>query len=300
MRTVSSRRWTVIMFVLALVTASCGGTSDVEESDSASVSTSVPSESLYTSDSDVAGTTGTVSSPTAKATPTTITAQTPTSTTIPATTSTTNPATTATTRPVPTTAPAYLGVPYDGPGPIEGDRVAVVGVAFDDSLNVRSGPGVRHGVVTTLPPDAEGIPISEGAMLLPTSLWYGIAVGGGTGWLNSSYIALVGSTDDATALVVDMHGSVPTAESMLELGALVAELFVGGESGTRVEVAKAPTVSDRGEVTYDVIGLADDAVKGYRLHVFGEPQEGLGPFVLDVVERTSLCWRGVTDDGLCI
>jgi hypothetical protein len=60
----------------------------------------------------------------------------------------------------------------------------------------------------------------------------------------------------------------------------------------------APTVGDLGEVTYDVIGLGDDAVYGYRLHVFGEPvTDG---FSLRTVERTYLCSRGVDADELCV
>jgi hypothetical protein len=59
-----------------------------------------------------------------------------------------------------------------------------------------------------------------------------------------------------------------------------------------------PAVGDLGEVTYDVIGLGDDAVFGFRLHVFGQPGAG-GDFSLKSVERTILCGRGVSD-GLCV
>jgi hypothetical protein len=60
----------------------------------------------------------------------------------------------------------------------------------------------------------------------------------------------------------------------------------------------APSVGDLGEVTYDVIGLGDDAVRGLRLHVFGQPiDEG---FSLKTVEMTALCGRGADDDGGCI
>lgn len=60
----------------------------------------------------------------------------------------------------------------------------------------------------------------------------------------------------------------------------------------------APTMGDLGEVTYDVIGLGDDATLGYRLHVFGQAvSDGIS---LHSVERTALCTRGVTTDGLCV
>jgi hypothetical protein len=53
-------------------------------------------------------------------------------------------------------------------------------------------------------------------------------------------------------------------------------------------------------VTYDVVGLGDDAVFGFRLHIFGEPTENGEAFSLKSVEATSLCGRAVTADGVCV
>ena len=63
-------------------------------------------------------------------------------------------------------------------------------------------------------------------------------------------------------------------------------------------VTVAPSVGDLGEVTYDVIGLGDDSVRGYRLHVFGEGLGAGGGFYLKSVEARVLCARGVTAGGL--
>ncbi len=217
------------------------------------------------------------------------------------TTVTTSPTTTSSISATTTTSTAPpTGVPYDGPGPRDGDRVAVVGVAFDDSLNVRSGPGVGYGVVKTLPPAATDIAVTGGAQLFPFSLWYEIDNSGVIGWVNASYIALLGATDDAASEVVAIHGSTPTADTMLGLGAVVAECFLSEEPGSWIVVTVAPSAGDLGEVTYDVGGLEDDAIGGYRLHVFGQQDDGSGPFSLHSVERTTLCLRGVTDDGLCV
>ncbi len=54
----------------------------------------------------------------------------------------------------------------------------------------------------------------------------------------------------------------------------------------------AATVGDLGEVTFDVVGMPDDAQHGVRLHVFGTPLPG--GFALKSVEATVLCSRGVT------
>jgi hypothetical protein len=151
-----------------------------------------------------------------------------------------------------------------------------------------------------LDPEANDIAVTDDAVLLPSSIWYGVDADGVTGWVNSSYIALVGATQDATSEVVALHGSTPAADTMRELGAVVAEYFVTEEPGSRIVLTVAPSVSALGEVVYDVVGLADDAVMGYRLRVFGQQQQGSGPFSLHSVERTSLCWRGVTDDGRCV
>ena len=62
----------------------------------------------------------------------------------------------------------------------------------------------------------------------------------------------------------------------------------------------APAVGDLGEVTYDVIGLGDDSIGGWRLHVFGTPSASGEGFLLKTLEATTLCTRGVTTDGLCI
>lgn len=54
---------------------------------------------------------------------------------------------------------------------------------------------------------------------------------------------------------------------------------------------------DLGEVTWEVLGLADDSVWGLRLHVFGTPvPDG---FSLKSVEQTDLCLRGGSPDGFC-
>jgi hypothetical protein len=151
-----------------------------------------------------------------------------------------------------------------------------------------------------LDPEANDIAVTDDAVLLPSSIWYGVDADGVTGWVNSSYIALAGATHDATSEVVAMHGSIPVADTMRDLGAIVAEYFASEEPGSRIVLTVAPSVGDLGEVVYDVVGLADDAVMGYRLRVFGQQQRGSGPFSLHSVERTSFCWRGVTDDGRCV
>ena len=69
---------------------------------------------------------------------------------------------------------------------------------------------------------------------------------------------------------------------------------------SKIVLTVAPTVGDLGEVTYDVIGLADDALFGVRLHVFGQPTDSGEGFSLMSVEQTALCGRGTNEAGLCL
>lgn len=216
----------------------------------------------------------------------------------PAVTST-EPTTTPTTEPTTTTL-ALAGDPFDL-GPPAGAILAVVGVAHDDTLNLRAGPGTDQVVLAELDPHEDGIVALGAARVLPASIWFQVEFEGTQGWVGSSFIGLLGATDDITAAVVDALGETPVAETMLELGRIVADTQASTDPESRIRMSAAPIVGDLGEVTYDVIGLGDDSVFGVRLHVFGAPTDGGEGFSLKSVESTVICTphRGMTDDGIC-
>jgi hypothetical protein len=197
------------------------------------------------------------------------------------------------------TAPAVLpGEPTDF-GPQAGGIVAVVGVAFDDELNVRTAPGVSNPVVATLAPTAT-TDATGNNRFLGRSIWYEIDAGGTTGWANGAFLLGLGSTEDITSRVISQLGSRPSAETMLDLGRIVADTQASTDVESDIVVVVAPTVGDLGEVTYDVIGLADDAGGGFRLHVFGQPEPSGEGFSLKSVEATDLCSRSFATPGsLC-
>jgi hypothetical protein len=109
----------------------------------------------------------------------------------------------------------------------------------------------------------------------------------------------LGGVDDLNSFVVSELGQIPQAETMLDLGLIVANTFGDVDIGSDVVVSVAPTVGDLGGITYDVLGLGDDSFGGYRLHIFGQPNDSGEVFSLIGVEATSLCQRGVSD-GLCV
>jgi hypothetical protein len=180
---------------------------------------------------------------------------------------------------------------------IGGETYHVVGVAFDDTLNVRIGPGPEFAVVAQLDPTGTAVATGEDR-LVDSGLWLRLDVNGTTGWANSRFLSLPGQTDDITSQVRDAWGGdEPAPETMEELAQLVAETRASDEPPSRIVIVVEATVGDLGEITVDVLDLGDDAVAGERLVVFGEPIDG--GFMLRTVERTILCDRGV-DDGLCV
>lgn len=221
------------------------------------------------------------------------------------------------------------GEPYEY-GPDEGTSLAVVGVDFDDVLNVRDVPfgeiiatlDYEHPIayllgVREMP---AGEPIAwfdswDGAIVatgrtrkLPTTVWHEVQVAGVTGWASGAYLAPIGLSEDVTAHIIDRFGEQPEVDTLADLALLVGESFASVEPPSRVVITLAPGVFEAiGEVTVDVLGLGDDSLLGYRLHIaadaggdwmFGDP----GPFTFRSVRRTVLCHshRGVTADGLCV
>ncbi len=190
------------------------------------------------------------------------------------------------------------GEPFEG-FVANGDQLGVVGVAHDDVLNVRAGPGTDQAVLAQLDPLAVDLVATGRGRRLTRTIWYEVRSGAVTGWSNASFLAFHGTVDDVTAEIIEQLGSRPITETMLELGMIVAEARSSDDVDSRMVLSVAPTVGDLGEVTFDVIGLADDALYGYRLHVFGQPTESGEGFGLGSVEQTSLCGRGVDEVGRC-
>lgn len=248
------------------------------------------------------------SSTTAVAGGTTVAATAAPTTTAPATTSaptatTTSPTTTeasTTTEPAPTTT-GLAGEPFEHPFFAVGDVLAVIGVPFDDVLNVRAAPGIDQEIVARLDPLADDVVAMGSARSLPASIWVEVDVSGTRGWVNSGFLAYIGLTDDVTSWVTNDLGFLPQAENLLDLGALVAATRASEDPPSTITLTEAPFVSgDIGEVTYDIVGLGDDAQFGERVRVFGRLL-GIGEgFELKSVEGTALCGRSVTPDGLCV
>jgi hypothetical protein len=217
----------------------------------------------------------------------------------------TSTATASTTVSVPTTASAPAP-PATTPGEAvqvpfgAGAVLAVVGVSHDDVLPLRRGPATTFPAVATLGPVAEGM-ISTGRGWRAEGMpwWIEVSTADVTGWADLRFLAGRDGTDDATAQVIRRLDSRPVAETMLDLGRMVAEAMASREPPSSIVMSVAPSVADLGEVTYDVVGLGDDSVRAERLHVFGQPTGSGEGFSLKSVEATHFCARGSSTGGLC-
>ena len=198
----------------------------------------------------------------------------------------------------PTPSVSLPGEPFEF-GPAPGDVLGVVGVGYDDVLNVRDVPFGQ--IVDTLDPLESGIVAVGQSRALPATVWHEVRVGASTGWVSDAYVAPLGATFDATTEVVNILGETPAAGTMPELGRIVAEAVASDDPPSRIAVSTPTVIGDLGEITMDVVDLADDSLRGLRLHVFAHLGAGTEPFVLKSVEQTLMCYphRGVSEGGLC-
>ena len=278
------------MLVAPLV--ACGDSSDstttIDTTQSTTTSTSAPRPST---------TTTTVPTP-----PTTAGPDGTTSSTQATTTSEGEPSTSTTTE-AGTTSTTVASEVVDF-GPREGDVLAVVGVDHDDVLNVRSGPFHTYDIVATLDPLETDV-VAGGETRIagdPPSFWYYVITpGGADGWVSAAYVGYIGFGEDATAQVVADAGELPIAETLTDLGVLVANTLVPLSPPPDVVVVAAPQVGDVNSITVDVIGLQDDAQLGVRLEITATEHESGETFVLETVNAVSLCSRGVDPGtGFCV
>ena len=218
---------------------------------------------------------------------------------------------------------ALPGEPYEF-GPPEGAALAVVGVSHDSVLNVRDVPAGEvvarldnvmnvgsEPVVYVRRPGSDqliatldlnrGVIATGNTRKLPTTIWHEIRMGDAVGWASSAFLSPLGATSDSTAEIVAILGETPTAPTLAELARVVAEAVAPDEPPPRIVVSGAPVTGDLGEITVDVLDLPDDAVRGFRLHIFAHQDSDSDPFTLRTVESTTICdsHRGVSEEGLC-
>lgn len=166
-----------------------------------------------------------------------------------------------------------------------GDLVGVVGA--DDGVThwLVDFPGV-DGVAREVQPTDTGLAALGIAWQVDDVLWERLAFAGREGYFPRSMLAFIGEPEDVTGLYATLN-----SESVEDLGAQIA----GEIEATEIVLVAEPSSL---EVVYDVIGLGDDSVEGYRVRVIAKEVET--GFTVELVERTQLCRRGLSDSGQCL
>ena len=187
-----------------------------------------------------------------------------------------------------------------------------VDVAADDTdggLNVRELPGVENAVVATLPRGTE-VSTLEGCSAVGATDWWQVTTTDGdtTGWVSKDFLSeTFVATPGLGQFVTDTENVDLTAETLDELIAAIADSY-GFDDDRVITLVGEAQIADAvgGEVTYDITGLKDDSVNGFRVNInfLFEKSE---PDALEIIgfravgiTNWALCSRGVTDDGLCI
>ena len=179
--------------------------------------------------------------------------------------------------------------------PYDGAEMTVVGVTPDDVLNVRRLPAPDAARVTALDPLSSGDAVATGRnrQLDSGEIWAEVEIDGSFGWANTRFLLQAAGTTDDTATV--FGSDRPSAANMLELAGLAAQEYASTEPPSEVVIVSDPIDGDLTEIVVDVLGLGDDAVGGYRVHVFAESSGSA--FTVRTVETTVLCSRGVAGDA---
>lgn len=88
-------------------------------------------------------------------------------------------------------SPAVVPAPIVPLPTVEGDAelYTVVGVASEDLLNVRAGPGTAHPIVGAFPPHAMGLQVTGPGEQVDNAQWLPVRHGELAGWVNGSYLA---------------------------------------------------------------------------------------------------------------
>ena len=166
-----------------------------------------------------------------------------------------------------------------------GDLVGVIGA--DDGVThwLVDFPGV-DGVAREVQPTDTGLEALGIAWQVDDVLWERLAFADREGYFPRSMLAFIGEPEDVTDLYATLN-----SESAEDLGAQIA----GEIEATEIVLVAKPSSQ---EVVYDVIGLGDDSVEGYRVRVTAK--EVGARFTPELVERTPLCRRGLSDSGQCL
>lgn len=202
------------------------------------------------------------------------------------TTTTTSTTLSITTIPTPTTTTATLPG-NEVPSIFEpGDVLGVIGVESGSSPRLLSFPGQTGEPVLEVNPIEDDLEALGRAWEIDDVAWEWLLVQGHEGYLPRSWLGFIGEPEDVTSQFAQL-----TSDSVARLGEEIASEI---EAANTVLVAQPSPL----EVVYDVLGLGDDSIAGYRIRVAA--REATVGFAPESVQRSPLCTRGLTATGVCL
>lgn len=293
----SGARLTAALAGFALLIAACGGDADVVDAQDGTTSSAADAtttssgsndsseRTIVTTDADDDSTDGTE----------------------PAAETTTTEVAVTTTEAVADTGIA--GEPLDF-GPSEGTPLAIVGVAYNDTLNFRVDPSPDADIVVSHGPLLDDLDTSAlgSAWAAPSGVWWMVDVGGTDAWANQAFLGSLGTTINAfDQISADLD--VFEYDTVEAAALAVAELRASDDPVSSIVFASEPLAFETGGFAIvDVIGLGDDSVKGERIRVEvrtvfdadsgEEGAQDVDYFLIVDVEITAICGRGLSG-GLC-
>lgn len=157
-------------------------------------------------------------------------------------------------------------------GPAAGEILDVVGVRYDDVLNVRDQADVSGAIVATAAPFAANPQLvsgGEGLLFNPNGgAWWKVTVNGTQAWASSSFLGQISpnATDLLPQLTADMASTTaPDLNTLIvDIGAALAD----GPTPS-VVLSTEPVGLDAigSEATIDVINIGDLSIKGWRIQI---------------------------------
>lgn len=203
------------------------------------------------------------------------------------------------------------GVFYDI-GPVAGEVLDVVGVRYDDVLNIRDQANASSSIVATAAPFAANPQLISGGegLLINGGAWWKLTVNGTPAWANASFLGQVSpNTEDLMPTLTTNMSSTTSAD----LNALIVDIAAALAAGPTpsVVLSTEPVGLDAigSEATIDVLGIGDDSVMGWRIRIlFNNVFDDINaqnPQLIGVelvaADGFPICHRGLqASSGLCI
>lgn len=294
MRTAFRPRLPVAFAAAALLTSAC-----VADSDDTATVENAPSSLAVTDDSTADGSADQQDENASSST-----------TAVPASSTSTAPSTTAAKN---TTTTTSGGVFYDI-GPVAGETLDVVGVRYDDVLNIRDQADASSAIVATAAPFAANpqlISGGEGLLFNPNGgAWWKVTVNGNAAWASASFLGQVSPNNEDLLPVLTANMPSTTSPNLNTLIIDIATALAAGPTPSVVLSTEPVGIDAIGsEATIDVLGIGDDSVKGWRIRILfnnvfddinaSNPQ--LVGVELVVADAFPICHRGLeASSGLCI